>query len=93
MLINFRIKNFKSIKEDICLSLTATSDKEKKSQSVFEIEKLSLLKAIAIYGPNASGKSNIFKALYVFRKMILESLFRSNLPNDLPNEYFKLKIN
>lgn len=90
MLLNFKVKNFRSIKEEITLDLQATSDKTMKSEAVFDYGKVSLLKCAAIYGPNASGKSNILKAFAVFRMMILESLLRSNLPADLPNEFFKL---
>lgn len=90
MLINFKVKNFRSIKDEVCLDLLATHDETMQLESVFEESGNPLLKSIAIYGANASGKSNIFKAFAVFRMMILESLIRSNLANDLPNEYFKL---
>jgi len=90
MLLNFKVKNFRSIKEEIVLDLQATSDEAMKSDAVFDCGNVSLLKCAAIYGPNASGKSNIFKAFAVFRMMILESLLRSNTQADLPNEFFKL---
>jgi len=90
MLLNFKVKNFRSIKDEVMLDLQATSDKAIESQAVFDLGKVSLLKTAAIYGPNASGKSNILKAFAVFRTMILESLLRNNLTIDLPNEYFKL---
>lgn len=90
MLLNFKVKNFRSIKDEIILDLQATSDKTMESQAVFELGKVSLLKTAAIYGPNASGKSNILKAFVAFRAMVLESFLRSNLTVELPNEYFKL---
>jgi len=90
MLLTFKVKNFRSINDEISLNLQATSDATMKSDAVFEDGKASLLKSVAIYGPNASGKSNIFKAFAVFRLMILESLLRSNIASDLPSEYFKL---
>lgn len=90
MMLNFKVKNFRSIKDEVVLDLQATTDKTLKEQSVFEVGKTALLKSAAIYGPNASGKSNILKAFVVFRMMILESQLRSNIPTDLPNEYFKL---
>jgi AAA15 family ATPase/GTPase len=90
MLLNFKVKNFRSIKDEIILDLQATKDKTSKEQAVFEVGKIALLKSAAIYGPNASGKSNILKAFMVFRMMILESMLRSNMNIDLPNEYFKL---
>ena len=90
MLINFKVRNFRSIKSEIILDLQASSDDTMSKQTVFEDGKKSLLKSIAVYGANASGKSNIFKAMIVFRIMILESLMRSSTPMELPNEYFKL---
>jgi uncharacterized protein len=92
MLINFKVKNFRSIKDEIILDMQATKDKTSKEQAVFEVGKIALLKSAAIYGPNASGKSNIIKAFAVFHKMILESMLRSNMNIDLPNEYFKLNF-
>lgn len=90
MLINFKVKNFRSIKDEVVLDLQATSDDTMKSEAVFENGETPLLRSVAIYGPNASGKSNILKAFALFRMMILESLLRSNATTVLLNEYFKL---
>lgn len=90
MLLNIKIRNFRSIKDEVTLDLQATSDATMKSSSVFEIGDVAILKAAGIYGSNASGKTNILKAFLVMRMMVLESLLRSALPNDLPNEFFKL---
>ena len=90
MLLNFKVKNFRSIKDEVILDLQATKDKTSEEQAVFEVGKIAFLKSAAIYGPNASGKSNILKAFMAFRRMVLESMLRSNMNIDLPNEYFKL---
>ncbi len=90
MLLSFRVKNFRSIKDEVVLDLQATSDKAMEKDAVFERGKISFLKSVAIYGPNAAGKSNILKAFTVFRMLILESLLRSNTFIGLPNEFFKL---
>ncbi|MEA3449558.1 MAG: AAA family ATPase [Patescibacteria group bacterium] len=90
MILNFKVKNYRSIKDKISLDLQATSDKTMKEDATFTVGNVSLLKSAAIYGPNASGKSNILKAYFVFRMMILESLMRANAPAELPNEFFKL---
>jgi len=90
MLLSFKVKNFRSIKDEISLDLQATSDDTMKSDVIFESNDVSLLKSTAIFGSNASGKSSIFKAFFVFRTMILESLLRSNIAGDLPNEFFRL---
>ncbi len=90
MLLTFKVKNFRSIKDEIILDLRATKEEAIKSNAVVKNNKVSLLKSVAIYGANASGKSNILKAFFVFRKMILESLILRNTGSELPNEYFKL---
>ncbi len=90
MLLRLKVKNFRSIKDEVVLDLQATSDKTMKVRAVFELGGVSLLKSAAIYGANASGKSNVLKAFAVFRTMILESLLRSNLTMNLPGEHFKL---
>jgi AAA domain, putative AbiEii toxin, Type IV TA system len=67
MLIEFSVSNFRSIREKQTLSMVA-APRIQKRDNVFvpdvEGEKLPpLLKVIAIYGPNASGKSNLIRAL------------------------------
>ncbi len=90
MLLNLKIKNFRSIKDEINLDLQATSDYTMKSAAVIEKDKVAILKSAGIYGSNASGKTNTLKAFLVMRSMVIESLLRSTLPIDLPNEPFKL---
>ena len=67
MLIEFSVSNYRSIRERQTLSMVA-APRLKKGNNVFAPntlgEKLpSLLKVVAIYGPNASGKSNLVRAL------------------------------
>ncbi|EGK88172.1 ATP-binding protein [Microcoleus vaginatus PCC 9802] len=65
MLIEFSVSNFRSIKEEQTLSMIADSSTRKNDNTFVPIEgnKLRLLRSAAIYGANASGKSNILKAL------------------------------
>ena len=65
MLIEFSVSNFRSIKEEQTLSMIADSSTRKNDNTFVPIEgnKLRLLNSAAIYGANASGKSNILKAL------------------------------
>ena len=65
MLIEFSVSNFRSIKEEQTLSMIADSSTRKNGNTFVPIEdnKLRLLNSAAIYGANASGKSNILKAL------------------------------
>ena len=70
MLIMFRIKNFASFKDEVILDLRAVSYKDMKSH-VIELNHNKILKTLAVYGKNASGKSNLVSALYFFESYIL----------------------
>lgn len=76
MLLEFRTKNFRSLRDEQALSLVASSDK-----TLLETHALStglkavphVLKSAVVYGANASGKSNLIKALQYMRNVVLES--------------------
>lgn len=61
MLIQFNFKNFKSFRDEVSLDLSATKITEHESH-VVDIANDKLLKVAAIYGANASGKSNVYDA-------------------------------
>lgn len=62
MLIEFSVENFMSIRDKVTLSLLTGKESENMDNVILN-EKNNVLKSIAIYGANASGKSNIFKAI------------------------------
>lgn len=62
MLLQFSVENYRSLKEKIVLSLEASSEKEH-IENVCSYEKDRILKSVAVFGANASGKSNLFHAL------------------------------
>ena len=70
MLVEFRVGNYRSFREEQTLSLVASKDTELDDNCVDQ-GKLRLLKAVGIYGPNASGKSNLIKALSTMQQMII----------------------
>jgi AAA15 family ATPase/GTPase len=74
MVVEFSVENFRSFKEKQVFSLLATKDQELAEQNTFEIDKkLRFLRTAVIYGANASGKSNFFKALIFFLKFAITS--------------------
>lgn len=78
MIIQFSFENFLSFKEQATLSLVASALKENQSlvdDIVFDLNgtNISLLKSAVIYGANASGKSNIIKALNFFKWYVINS--------------------
>ncbi len=62
MLLQFNVQNFMSLKDEVVLSLNANKDKEHKDY-LLGFNRESVLPSVAIYGANAAGKSNLFKAL------------------------------
>ena len=86
MLLEFAVENFKSFRERTCFSMEATADK-KLPENVAEVgnKKLGLLKTSIIYGANASGKTNFFEAMDVFKRTVMSShTYIGVIPNYAP---------
>ncbi|HAA2203676.1 TPA_asm: ATP-binding protein [Campylobacter jejuni] len=73
MLIEFRVENFLSIQDGQVLSMVASSDNTFLTSHTNNDKKLKLLKSSVLYGANASGKSNIIKALAIMKKIVISS--------------------
>ena len=78
MLIEFSVKNYLSFKTKATLSLLATSMKEHVEANIFSTERNDLLKGAVIYGANASGKSNMVRAISNMRRLVLHSFEQSS---------------
>lgn len=89
MLIQFRVENHRSLRDEQILSLVVTNDKA--GAHVLRSEGLSeaLVPVVAIYGANASGKSNLLAALDFMRRAVLDSQRRWEV-DDTPHEPFLL---
>lgn len=72
MLIQFNFKNYKSFRDEVSLDLSATKITEHESH-VVDIANDKLLKVAAIYGANASGKSNVYDAFNFMTYYVSES--------------------
>ncbi len=81
MLVMFKVKNFTSFKDETILDLRATSYVQHPTHLLKINNKCNLLKTVALYGANASGKSNFISAMYFFEKYIF-SQFISNKESD-----------
>ncbi|EAM0181033.1 ATP-binding protein [Campylobacter coli] len=73
MLIEFRVENFLSIQDEQILSMMASKDNTFFDSHTNGDKKLALLKSSVIYGANASGKSNIVKALQTMKTIVISS--------------------
>ena len=72
MLLQFNFKNFKSFKDDTILDLSATKITEH-SDRLFTIGEEKILPIAAIYGANASGKSNVVAAYHFMETYVVNS--------------------
>ena len=89
MLIEFSVENFRSIKEEQTLSLIKDSPNEM-PENYFDPNTPSvpeLLNSAVLYGANASGKSNVLKAIDCMRRIVEES-FNKKIGSELPIEPF-----
>lgn len=73
MLIRFEVANFRSILDPVELSMVAIDQDRPAARPVPNINE-SLLSVAAIFGPNASGKSNVIAAMTWLRNAVWESL-------------------
>ncbi|MGD1805263.1 AAA family ATPase [Dapis sp. BLCC M126] len=95
MLIEFSVGNYLSFKETVTLSMVATNviakNKSVDENNVFDVdEELSLLKSVAVYGANASGKSNLIKAMNFMRWFVLNSSKETQIEDAINVDEFKL---
>ena len=86
MIVEFSVKNFRSIKELQTISFVASGLKSAEENILVDARNIAtdgnmrLLKTVGIYGANASGKSNIIKAIeYFLRAVRSEASSESNL--------------
>ncbi len=79
MLIRFTVENFLSFKDRVSFSMIPGKGTLKQSHKTKPVKGISALKAGVIFGANASGKSNIIKAIDFGKILILQG-FKSEEP-------------
>ncbi|MFD0963760.1 AAA family ATPase [Pseudofulvibacter geojedonensis] len=78
MIIDFSVKNFRSLKEESFFTMLADSSSSK-LDNTFLVElkdgkEIRLLKTAVVYGANGSGKSNFIKSLYALKWLVTNSM-------------------
>ena len=79
MLIEFKVANYRSIRAEQTLSMVASNYSDELPQNLISCDHVpglkgtKLVKAVALYGANASGKSNIVAALRFFAEFVRDS--------------------
>jgi ABC-type branched-subunit amino acid transport system ATPase component len=92
MLINFSVRNFRTFRERVELSLVASADKTREEENVLDVPAfgLRLLKSAVVYGANASGKSKLLEAISFMQKFIKRSSINSQVGDLTGIEPFRL---
>lgn len=95
MLVEFTVGNYRSFKDSVTFSMVAANIRAKNhtldQNNVFKIEKQpALLTSAALYGANASGKSNLVAALNIMRQLALFSAIGTERTGGIAVEPFRL---
>lgn len=95
MLIGFSVGNYRSFKDVVTFSMVASpitgEEQQLDENNTFKVnEQLSLLKSGAIYGANASGKSNLVAAINFMNRFVLNSSRETQISDFIPIDPFRL---
>ena len=87
MLLAFSIRNYKSFKNEITFSMTAAPKQKGLDYSLFEKsisgKNYKVLSSAVIYGPNASGKTNLIGAIDVMKEIVMRGHIRNTNDSSL----------
>ena len=72
MLLEFSVENFLSFKDKMTLNMIASSDKSL-DNNLINYNGNNLIKCAVVYGPNASGKTNLLKSIGFVKSMVINS--------------------
>lgn len=89
MLKEFSVENYLSFKDRVTLSMDTSSGSKLPQNIIKTTKKKRLLKSVAIYGGNSSGKSNFIKAVFFMHWMVTNS-HTFNVNTDIKVSPFKL---
>lgn len=95
MLIQFSVSNYRSFRDEVTFSMVASSLKERSAElnenSLFTAHRgVNLLTTSAIYGANASGKSNLIGAIHFMVGFVRNSHISSDPTGGIDVEPFRL---
>jgi len=90
MLIQFNFSNFKSFRDEVSIDMSATKITEH-SNRVISIANEKLLRIAAIYGANASGKSNVYEAFRFMSLYVLDSVTFGGIGSKKKRRYLQFR--
>ena len=92
MLCQFKVKNFKSIQDDVTFDMQAAAISEHEDRIIKDKDEELYLPVSAVYGPNGGGKSNVLEALYSLVTKVLRPLYATNNNEEIAMKMKKLVI-
>lgn len=94
MLLQFNVENFLSFKDEATLSLIGNkTTKELEPSNVTSFDGIKILKTAAIYGPNASGKSNLLSGMRYMKRVVLNSFNEAIIEGSSLSQNRAFKLN
>lgn len=90
MLLNFSVENFRSFRDENQFTMLATRIKDHEKNNTFMVKTHRVLRSAAIYGANASGKSNLFRAISFMKYFVINSSKNMQSGEDISVEKFRL---
>lgn len=92
MLVMFKVKNYTSFKNESILDMRATAYVQHPTHVIRVNGKPDLLKTTALYGANASGKSNLISAMFFFEQYIFSQFINKNENGDFESNEIGMKM-
>lgn len=92
MLLMFKVKNYTSFKNEAILDMRATASMQHPTHVIRIKDKPGLLKTTALYGANASGKSNFISAMFFFEQYIFSQFIEKKEHEDFDNNELDMKM-
>ncbi len=90
MLLEFQVENCLSFKKNTVLSMIASTSTKELSDSVILKDRYKILSSVALYGANASGKSNFLRAIQFMKRFVFDSARESQVGDMIGVNSFKL---
>lgn len=92
MLLELKLKNYKSFYNETIISMIAENGKQEYKERLIEVQnniKKNVLPAMVIYGGNASGKTSIISALNLIKQIVINGTIKKQINN---KEITKIEI-
>ncbi|MGY6709211.1 MAG: AAA family ATPase [Rhizobiaceae bacterium] len=92
MIIDFTISNFRSFRDEQMLSMNVEGSRKRypSNFSLIDDDRFAVLRSAGIFGANASGKTNVLRAIAALRWVVVSSAGRKESQSIPPYEPFRL---